>query len=156
MSEISEAAAGVRGAARGWSSMSNDPAVVSMVATSRVVGDADCACMRDAPVLASTSSTPHDITLARSGSDGTRGFGADARYWETVMPRLSWIGDTVTGIELVPITLRQTDPFHRRGRPRLARDAEARSILDRFAALSSAFGTRMTIRDGMATVELPG
>ncbi len=100
--------------------------------------------------------TPHDITLARSGDDGRRGFGADARYCETIVPRLTWSGDTLAGIELAPVTLRQNDPFHRRGRPRLARGDEAESILDRFARLSAPFGVRLASRDGRATVDLSG
>jgi len=99
------------------------------------------------------TTTPGEIARTRS-DDGKRGFPSDVRYWETVSPRLTWQDGTLTSIELAPVTLHQTDPVYRRGRPRLARHDEARSILTRLADLSAPFGTTIEIDGEMGRVKL--
>src|SRR5476649_2512535 len=95
--------------------------------------------------------TPGQVYQKRTNGD-TQGFPADKRYWESVMPVLSYDGGVLKGIELIPITLGWKEARHRRGRPRLADAAEAKSILERFAALSKPFGT--TIDVGKSAVAL--
>ena len=61
-------------------------------------------------------------------------------------PVLTYEGNVLRSIELLPITLDWKAPRHRRGRPRLADGDEAKNILARFAALSQPFGT--TVEEG--------
>ena len=84
--------------------------------------------------------------------DDQVGFPADRRYWESVLPVLTWEGRDLRSIELTPISLGWKEPRHKRGRPRLAGKDEGQSILERFAALSQPFGT--TIDVGGASVAL--
>jgi poly-gamma-glutamate synthesis protein (capsule biosynthesis protein) len=94
---------------------------------------------------------PGQVYQARTRND-QGGFPADRRYWESVVPELSWDGRELRGIALVPISLGWKDPRHKRGRPRLASKEDARQILERFAALSRPFGT--TVDVAAATVVL--
>ncbi len=82
------------------------------------------------------------------------GFPSDQRYWESVVPELTYDAGTLRGIELTPISLGWKEARHRRGRPRLAEGDEGRAILDRFAALSKPFGTTIEIGTQSATVAL--
>jgi poly-gamma-glutamate synthesis protein (capsule biosynthesis protein) len=91
---------------------------------------------------------PGQVYQQRTNND-QGGFPADRRYWESVVPVLTWEGRELRGIELVPIDLGWKDARHRRGRPRLARGEEGRNILERFAALSKPFGTTIDV-DGSA------
>src|SRR6478735_4579036 len=94
---------------------------------------------------------PGQVYQQRTNHD-QGGFPADRRYWESVVPVLTWEGSDLHAVELLPISLGWKEPRHRRGRPRLAEGAEARAILDRFAALSKPFGT--TVDVDKATVAL--
>jgi poly-gamma-glutamate capsule biosynthesis protein CapA/YwtB (metallophosphatase superfamily) len=82
------------------------------------------------------------------------GFPADQRYWESVVPVLTYEAGKLTGIDLTPISLGWKEARHKRGRPRLAEGEEGRSILERFAALSKPFGTTVEIGTQSATVAL--
>jgi poly-gamma-glutamate synthesis protein (capsule biosynthesis protein) len=97
------------------------------------------------------SATPHEISRQRS-ADGTRGFPADARYWQTVVPTCRFAAGALASIELLPVALGYGQPPHRRGRPRLASGSEAREILERFATLSQPFGTRIELDGERASV----
>lgn len=97
--------------------------------------------------------TPGKIFESRSQND-TKSFPADKRFWQTVMPLCEFTDGEVRRIELVPVTLGHGLAPHRRGRPRLATDAEAADILTRFADLSSPFGTTITREGDRATVQL--
>lgn len=99
------------------------------------------------------SSTPGELFASRS-QHGTKGFPADPRYWESVVPICHMHADEIEAIELVPITLGHGEPVHRRGRPRLASGAQAAAILERFAALSAPFGTQLRIDGDRAWVTL--
>lgn len=94
---------------------------------------------------------PGQVYQTRTKNDQS-GFPADRRYWESVVPVLTWEGRELRGIELLPISLGWKDARHRRGRPRLAGKDEGRAILDRFAALSQPFGTAIDV--GGASVGL--
>ncbi len=85
------------------------------------------------------SKTPSEIARSRS-RDGEQGFPADPRYWQTVVPRCQFEEGSLTGIDLVPVSLGYGEPTQWRGRPRLASGDEAEVILARFASLSQAFG----------------
>ena len=87
---------------------------------------------------------PGQVYQTRTKND-QGGFPADRRYWESVVPVLSWEGRDLRRIELLPISLGWKEPRHRRGRPRLAAEDEGRAILERFAALSQPFGTVLDV-----------
>lgn len=99
------------------------------------------------------SETPAILYDQRYGSD-TKGFPADDRYWETVMPLLQFEGDRVTGMEIVPISLALNAQANRRGKPEVATGEIADRVLTRFQKLSAEFGTSMQITDERAFVEL--
>jgi poly-gamma-glutamate capsule biosynthesis protein CapA/YwtB (metallophosphatase superfamily) len=84
--------------------------------------------------------TPGQVYQKRTNND-QGGFPSDRRYWESVLPELTFAEGKLAGIELIPISLGWTEARHKRGRPRLAEGEEGRKILDRFAALSKPFGT---------------
>lgn len=94
---------------------------------------------------------PGQVYQARTKND-QGGFPADRRYWESVVPVLSWDGRTLRDISLIPISLGWKDPRHRRGRPRLAEQEEGRAILERFAALSQPFGTIVDVAGATVTL----
>jgi poly-gamma-glutamate capsule biosynthesis protein CapA/YwtB (metallophosphatase superfamily) len=87
---------------------------------------------------------PGQVYQARMRNDQA-GFPADPRYWESVVPVLSWEGRELRSLELLPISLGWKEPRHRRGRPRLAGKDEGRAVLERFAALSQPFGTTIDV-----------
>ena len=82
------------------------------------------------------------------------GYWKQKRFWQSVVPRLTWEGDRLTAIELYPLTLGFGQPVDRRGTPRLARGAEATQILEGLAKLSQPFKTAITIEDGIGRVRL--
>jgi poly-gamma-glutamate capsule biosynthesis protein CapA/YwtB (metallophosphatase superfamily) len=95
--------------------------------------------------------TPGQVYQKRTNND-TAGFPADSRYWQSVAPVLSYDGSTLKKIEFLPVSLGLGEARHRRGRPRLAEGEEARSILDRFAALSKPYGTTIKVEGTTASV----
>jgi poly-gamma-glutamate synthesis protein (capsule biosynthesis protein) len=91
--------------------------------------------------------TPGQVYQKRTQGDQA-GFPADRRYWESIMPTLSYRAGpngrmTLHSIELTPVSLGWKEARHRRGRPRIAGVEEGRAILDRFAGLSRPFGTEL-------------
>jgi poly-gamma-glutamate capsule biosynthesis protein CapA/YwtB (metallophosphatase superfamily) len=99
------------------------------------------------------SETPAIVYSQRYGED-TKGFPADERYWETVMPLLQFEGDKVTGMEIVPISLALNSQANRRGKPEIATGEIAERVLARFQNLSAEFGTSMQISNERAYVDL--
>ena len=97
--------------------------------------------------------TPGQVYQKRTRNDEA-GFPADRRYWESVVPTLTYDGGALSRIELTPITLGWKEARHRRGRPRLAEGEEGQAILNRFAELSRPFGTKVSINGGSASVAL--
>ena len=98
--------------------------------------------------------TPGQVYQKRTNND-RGGFPSDRRYWESLAPVLTYDGNVLRSIELLPVSLGWKESRHRRGRPRLAEGDEARSILDRFAQLSRPFGTIVELGGETATVALP-
>jgi poly-gamma-glutamate synthesis protein (capsule biosynthesis protein) len=92
------------------------------------------------------------LVYRKRTNDDKGGFPADRRYWESVAPVLTYEGNVLRSIELLPVSLGWGEPRHRRGRPRLAEGEEGRHILERFAALSKPFGTSVEIGAQSATV----
>jgi poly-gamma-glutamate synthesis protein (capsule biosynthesis protein) len=93
--------------------------------------------------------TPGMVYRKRTADD-TKGFPAERKFWETVMPICTFSDGKLTGMEIHPVSLGLGEARHRRGRPRLAEGEEAARILSRFAALSQPFGTNFTQRDNVA------
>lgn len=96
----------------------------------------------------------HGQVAHRRDDGGTKGFAADRRYWQTVVPVCQFRGSTPARIEILPVALGFGEPMHARGIPRLADGAEAREILSDFARLSEPFGVRMDIDGNHAVVAL--
>jgi hypothetical protein len=100
------------------------------------------------------SETPGAVFRSRSQND-KKGFPADPRYWESVVPICRFRGgNELEEIELVPISLGHGEPVYQRGRPRLAQNRQATEILERFRTLSSPFGTSVEIDEAKATIDL--
>lgn len=97
--------------------------------------------------------TPSKVFLQRTKND-SRSFPADARFWESIVPICTFEAGKLTGIELHPVSLGLGEAIHRRGRPRLAEGEQATAILQRFAALSQAYETRIDIEAGKGRIEL--
>jgi poly-gamma-glutamate capsule biosynthesis protein CapA/YwtB (metallophosphatase superfamily) len=87
--------------------------------------------------------TPAEFFRARSRDDRIL-FGAQRRYWQTVLPLVTLDEQGPAEITLYPVSLGFGLPVHRRGRPALADGAEAAGILDGFARQSAPFGTKIT------------
>jgi poly-gamma-glutamate synthesis protein (capsule biosynthesis protein) len=97
--------------------------------------------------------TPSEVYRLRYDND-RKGFPADARFWQTVVPTCRFVGGALKAIEIVPVALGHGLPPHRRGRPWLAEGAAGEEILNRFAQLSASYGTRIEVSDGRATVRI--
>ena len=76
------------------------------------------------------------------------------RFWQSILPRVTYEDGKVVSIEIHPLTLGFGQPLYERGLPSLARGEEGREILEGFATLSKAYGTTVTVRDGVGVVEL--
>jgi poly-gamma-glutamate capsule biosynthesis protein CapA/YwtB (metallophosphatase superfamily) len=95
--------------------------------------------------------TPGQVYQKRTDHD-RHGFPSDARFWESVVPMLTYEDGVLSGMQIQPVTLGLGEARHLRGRPRLAEGAEAQRILARFAALSRPFGTEIRIDGAIATI----
>jgi len=94
-----------------------------------------------------------DFNDARYAND-TRGFPSQREIWESVVAVLRWQRDTLTAIELHPITLGFGQPRPERGRPRLADRELGRKIVGDLVERSRAFGTTIEWRDGTGVVRV--
>ena len=102
---------------------------------------------------ADLSLTPGAVYQHRTRND-TGGFPADRRYWETVLPVLTYTDGRLTEMVVHPVSLGFGEARYLRGRPRLAKGEEGAGILRRFAELSRTFGTAMEVGDGTSRVVL--
>ncbi len=84
--------------------------------------------------------------------DGEKGFPADRRYWQTIMPVCVWDDRDLVSMAIHPVTLRLSSEPRHRGRPALAGREEAAEILSRFTSLSSAFGTDLRDVEGVGQI----
>lgn len=76
------------------------------------------------------------------------------RFWESFVPVLTYEGRDLLSIEIHPVAMGFGRPIYDRGVPMLARGAEATAILERFAALSRPYGTRVVIDGETARIDL--
>jgi poly-gamma-glutamate synthesis protein (capsule biosynthesis protein) len=105
-----------------------------------------------------SSKTPGELFQIRHQND-QKGFPADKRFWQTIVPVCDFENGRLRRIEIVPVSLDHGQSVHRRGRPRLAEGEEAGEILARLARLSETFGTKVrhegkSKASQIATVEL--
>jgi poly-gamma-glutamate capsule biosynthesis protein CapA/YwtB (metallophosphatase superfamily) len=89
--------------------------------------------------------TPAAYFAAQSDQD-RKLFAPHRKYWESVVPVLTFDGRALAAVELYPVTLGFGLPVHRRGHPSLADDQDANTILTAFTDLSAAYGTEIAIR----------
>jgi poly-gamma-glutamate capsule biosynthesis protein CapA/YwtB (metallophosphatase superfamily) len=100
------------------------------------------------------TSTAADYYDARSKND-TRGFPPDRPIWESVLAEVVFKPDRAPKeIRLHPISLGFGEPRPQRGRPRPAVPEVSRKIIERVAALSAPFGTKVEFKDGLGVLEL--
>jgi poly-gamma-glutamate capsule biosynthesis protein CapA/YwtB (metallophosphatase superfamily) len=83
----------------------------------------------------------------RLGGHGSRLFAPHRRYWQSLLPVLTFDEGALVQASLHPVDLGFARPVHRRGRPRLAAPAEAKKILDDVARLAEPYGTTVTAGD---------
>ena len=99
----------------------------------------------------SDQAQPADYLDARYDKD-RRSFPADREYWDSVTAMTTWEGGKFVSAELHPITLGFQTPRSERGRPKLASGADAARILEMMTTRSKAFGTSVTIKNGVGVV----
>jgi poly-gamma-glutamate capsule biosynthesis protein CapA/YwtB (metallophosphatase superfamily) len=87
-------------------------------------------------------------------ADDTRSFIANDRYWESVLPIVTFEDRRLTSISLHPLTLGPGQPWPDRGTPRLADPEHGAEILAWMSELSRPYGTGMSVRDGVGYVDL--
>jgi poly-gamma-glutamate capsule biosynthesis protein CapA/YwtB (metallophosphatase superfamily) len=87
-------------------------------------------------------------------SRNTRSF-ADARFYESVIARMRYMGGKVSEIRLYPIDLGVELAGATRGVPRTASKAIGQRILERLQGQSAAFGTKIAIENGVGVIRLP-
>lgn len=100
-----------------------------------------------------TSKTPGELFQIRHQND-QKGFPADKRFWQTIVPVCDFENGRVRRIKVLPVTLDHGQQVHRRGRPRFAQGEEAGEILTRFAKLSEPFGTKVNYENNSKTEEI--
>ncbi len=89
----------------------------------------------------------------RITAHGRRMFTPHRRYWQSLVPVLTFDDGVFTGARLHPVDLGFGQPVHRRGRPRLAGPVDAKEILTDFARLAEPHGVTVTVGDD-GTAEL--
>ncbi|WP_342629900.1 CapA family protein [Nguyenibacter vanlangensis] len=98
--------------------------------------------------------TTHMVYRARTEND-RKGFPADRRFWETIVPICRFDEDgALSAIEILPVSLGLGKAAHKRGVPFLAEGHEGTAILRRFADLSGRYGTRLRDDGALSTVML--
>ena len=95
---------------------------------------------------------PDDYLTARYDNE-RRSFPSDAEYWDSVLATTTWDGRRLVEVALHPITLGFRTPRGTRGVPRLASPAEATRILTMMTTRSKAFGTTVTVKDGVGYIQ---
>ncbi len=83
---------------------------------------------------------------------GSGSFPAGQGFWESVVPTVEFEDGMLKEIRLHPITLGFGLPRPVRGRPMLTDGAHGREILEGLAELSAAFGTTLTIENGVGVI----
>lgn len=98
---------------------------------------------------------PHDTMIGQymnqRSNNGTRGFCTLENIWRSVMAGFTAEDGRITQIQLYPITLCMGAPRSKMGIPHLAEDD---SVLHYLAKLSAPFGTKLNIKNNIATIDL--
>ena len=94
-----------------------------------------------------------DFNAARYRND-TRGFPTRPEVWEGVIAMPEFDGETLTSLELHPISLQHGEPPAVRGRPMLADEELGKKIIEDLRRLSAPFGTSVVYQDGMGVVQI--
>jgi poly-gamma-glutamate capsule biosynthesis protein CapA/YwtB (metallophosphatase superfamily) len=81
-------------------------------------------------------------------------FFKEKKFWESVVPFMTFQNNEVTEIKLYPIELGWKDPRHYRGVPGLAVTKEGEEIIARLGELSKPYKTAISFRDGLGYVHL--
>jgi poly-gamma-glutamate capsule biosynthesis protein CapA/YwtB (metallophosphatase superfamily) len=95
----------------------------------------------------------NDFNDARYNFDKS-GFPADPMIWEAVVAVPKFRGEQLTELALHPITLGHGKARSVRGRPMFADGPLGQKILNDLVKLSSAYGTRISMRNGIGYVDL--
>src|SRR5688572_1075179 len=106
-----------------------------------------------APYNLGTNQHVNDFNDARYNFDKS-GFPADPMIWEAVVAVPKFRGEQLTELALHPITLGHGKARSIRGRPMFAEGQLGQKILNDLVKLSSAYGTRISIRNGIGYVDL--
>jgi hypothetical protein len=97
--------------------------------------------------------TPADFLDARTNG-GKKGHPSDPAYWENMFAVCEFADHKLKEIRVHPIDQGFGRPRPQRGRPVLAEGEVAHRVLERVKKLSERYGTKVTIRDGVAVVNL--
>ena len=100
------------------------------------------------------TATPADFYDLRSQND-TRGFPADAMFWESVVAVIHLNRNGPGEVRLHPIELGFRKPRSNRGRPVLASEDAGRRILKTLQELSEPYGTQVKLVNGIGVIDLP-
>ena len=94
-----------------------------------------------------------DILVAREHE--TKGFPSAPQWYESVLALPTFEKGVLSEMRLVPLDLGQKMPLPQRGTARLAEGAKARAILERLQSLSTPFGTRLGVENGVGVWRRP-
>lgn len=100
-----------------------------------------------------SENTPAEYYNKRSQGD-QRGFPADAKFWETVLPWCRFENGQLIEMHLYPVTLGYGKRRTVRGRPMLATGQLGERIIETITKLSAPYGTKIQYKDGKGTVIL--
>jgi poly-gamma-glutamate capsule biosynthesis protein CapA/YwtB (metallophosphatase superfamily) len=97
--------------------------------------------------------TPSDFLDARTAG-GKKGHPSDPAYWENMFAVCEFTSGKLKEIRIHPIDQGFGRPRPQRGRPVLAEGDVAERVIERVARLSRPYGTKVTARNGMGTIEI--
>ena len=89
--------------------------------------------------------------MDQRSQNGTRGFCTLENIWRSVMAAFTAEDGKITQIQLYPIDMRMGAPRSKTGIPHLAENDD---VLKHLAEISEPFGTKMTIKDNVAYIDL--
>jgi poly-gamma-glutamate capsule biosynthesis protein CapA/YwtB (metallophosphatase superfamily) len=106
-----------------------------------------------------SNATPADFydERARRGKKpegGHKWFTYDPVFWEGAISKMAFENGNLRELQLYPVTLGFEKTRSQRGRPMLAEGKHAKAILERIRRLSSPYGTKIDIVDGVGQVVL--
>ena len=88
--------------------------------------------------------------MTNRSKNGTKGYCVLENIWRSVMAGFTAEDGKITQIQLYPVTLCQGAPRSKMGNPCLSDE----KVLHYLAELSAPFGTKLNIKDNMATIDL--